>query len=84
MRTPLPKTRVASNHLNRLVKVGDEDLTGKDLGSLMFGMQAEAEESEVFQNYQKRHPLYRDVGTSLFFEFFFVGLAAWVFCRRDY
>lgn len=84
VRTPLPKTRVAANQLNRLVKVDGEDLTGKELGGLLFGMIPQDEEEAVFKDYQKRHPIVRDVATSLCFELFFVGLAVWVFSRRDY
>ena len=80
IRTVVPKTRVASDQLRQLIKVGD----GRDIVSVLSGVEAEgdANEAEASERFQRRHPIWVDICTSFGFELVFVGLAAFVFCHE--
>ena len=88
-RTVLPKTRATGAHMRNLLD-GENDgegLAGKSLlGSLFGSSSAEVPEHirEAERRADQRHPIWKDVGSSLFYEVVVVGLAAWIFSRRDY
>ncbi|MFP6897284.1 MAG: hypothetical protein VCA38_11835 [Roseibacillus sp.] len=88
VRTPLPKTRMAGNQMRRLIRIGGEtdQLAGKSvLGSfLQSGEDPPQHAVEAEERADRRHPVWKDVGSSLFYELAVVGLASFIFCRRDY
>lgn len=88
VRTPLPKTRMLGAQMRRLIKVGPESdrLAGKGVLNSLFatGVEPPSHMVEAEERADRRHPLWKDLGSSLIYEAIIVGLAAWVFCRRDY
>lgn len=84
VRVLFPKTRVAAEQLNQLIKVDGEDLTGISIGHLLSGESPSERTLEIQEKAQKRHSVPVDIGSSLFFELIFLGFGALIFCRRDY
>ena len=89
VRTVLPKTRATGAHLRNLLEGRNdgEGLAGKSLlGSLFVSPSEEVPEHilDAERRADKRHPVWKDVGSSLFYEVIVVGLAVWIFSRRDY
>ena len=87
IRAPLPKTRSGGNQMRELIRVGEEGLTGKTVLGTLFQVPEEVIPDHLKQAQRLedlRHPVWKDVGSSLFYELAVVGLAGWIFCRRDY
>ena len=87
VRTPLPKTRSAGNQMRKLIRVSEEGLAGKTVLGTLFQNPEESvpvHMREAQRLEDLRHPVLKDVGSSVFYELIVVGLAGWIFCRRDY
>lgn len=84
VRVLFPKTRVAGEQLNQLIKVDGEDLTSVSISHLLSGETASDRTLEIQEQAQKRHSVPVDIASSFFFELIFLGLGALIFCRRDY
>lgn len=81
----LPKTKQTMLVADRVVEVGGErGFSEKDFTNLLVGnMLPQPLGEEVDQAIRRNSSLYV-LGTSLGFEAAILGLAAWVFCRRDF
>jgi ABC-type transport system involved in multi-copper enzyme maturation permease subunit len=79
----LPKTGETVNLIDRYVVVGGKTgFSNSEFLKNMMGMESAPEES-VDRAVARHSPLYI-IGTSLIFEGVMLGLAAWIFCRRDF
>lgn len=79
----LPKTGETTRLMDQLIQVSGHDGGG---GKSLVSAAAEGDE-EVGGRMKKavtRHSATYVIGTSLLFEAFILGWAAWIFCRRDY
>lgn len=85
---PLPKTRDCTLGLKRLIRFEERDsfLSGLSLDMIL----ASIDDAEVpamrpsVKKYDERHSVAYIYGSSLIFELVMIGLAGWIFCRRDY
>lgn len=82
--TPLPKTRDATYLLKKKVS-----LRGKKLTSMAEFLEEDASgyeirEARAMEAYDNRHSTAYIVGTSLAFEAFILGIACWIFARKDF
>ncbi len=89
LRTPLPKTRAVGAQMRNLISVdqGGSGLAGKSLLGSLFSdssMEVPPHIAEAERRADQRHPVWKDVGSSLCYELLVAGLAAWIFARRDY
>lgn len=84
--TPLPKTRDCTIYLKRLIKMKERDsmLAGLSFDMLLTGSLPDPRTAGAMKRNDERHTFWYVFGTSAVFEIVVVGLAAWVFCRRDY
>jgi len=79
----LPKTGETVNLMDRHVVVGGKTgFSNSGFIKILMGMESTPEES-VDQAIARHSTLYI-LGTSLIFEAVMLGLAAWIFCRRDF
>jgi ABC-type transport system involved in multi-copper enzyme maturation permease subunit len=79
----LPKTGETVNLMDRHVVVGGKTgFSNSGFIKILMGMESSPEES-VDQAIARHSTLYI-IGTSLIFEGVMLGLAAWIFCRRDF
>jgi ABC-type transport system involved in multi-copper enzyme maturation permease subunit len=79
----LPKTGETVNLMDRHVVVGGKTgFSNSGFIKILMGMESLPEES-VDQAIARHSTLYI-IGTSLIFEGVMLGLAAWIFCRRDF
>ena len=79
----LPKTGETVNLMDRHVVVGGKTgFSNSGFIKILMGMESTPEES-VDQAITRHSTLYI-IGTSLIFEAVMLGLAAWIFCRRDF
>jgi len=79
----LPKTGETVNLMDRHVVVGGKTgFSNSGFIKILMGMESTPEES-VDQAIARHSTLYI-IGTSLIFEAVMLGLAAWIFCRRDF
>jgi hypothetical protein len=79
----LPKTGETVNLMDRHVVVGGKTgFSNSGFIQILMGMESSPEES-VDQAIARHSTLYI-IGTSLIFEGVMLGLAAWIFCRRDF
>ena len=79
----LPKPRQTLDLSDRLVVVnGERGFSTTDFANLTFGWIGEFDGTE--DAVMRRNPVWYVLGTSLAFEAVVVGLAAWIFCRRDF
>lgn len=83
---PLPKTRDCTTYLKRLIKVKDRDsmLAGVSFDMLLSGSLPDPRTAGAMKRNDERHTFWYVFGTSAIFEAVVLGLAAWMFCRRDY
>lgn len=79
----LPKPRQTLDLSDRLVVVnGERGFSTTDFANLTLGWLGEFDGTE--DRVMRRNSVWYVLGTSLAFECVVVGLAAWVFCRRDF
>lgn len=78
----MPKTGETVNLLDRLMVVGGK--TGLSESKLVFGAMGEDRKDDSVDRAVTRHSVGYIIGTSLVFEAMILGLAAWIFCRRDF
>jgi ABC-type transport system involved in multi-copper enzyme maturation permease subunit len=83
---PLPKTRDVTLYLNRLVRFPERDsmLSGVTFDMLLAGEMPDEEFAGAVGRMQRRHSFWYVFGTSAAFEVLVLGLACWIFARRDY
>lgn len=82
--TPLPKTRDITYLLKKKIKINGHDLTQT---SRFIGGDGDTYQQAVIdadEKYQNRHSELYTIGTSLAFEFCILGLACWMFVRKDF
>jgi ABC-type transport system involved in multi-copper enzyme maturation permease subunit len=84
--SPLPKTRDCTLYLKRLIKMEKRDslLSGVTLGDLMTGTLPNRMQAGAQKKAEERHSAWYVFGTSAAFGACILGLASWIFCRRDY
>lgn len=84
--TPMPKTRDCTIYLKRLIKMKERDsmLAGMSLDMLFTGTLPDPKMAGALKRNDERHSFWYVFGTSAVFEAVILGLAAWMFCRRDY
>ncbi len=80
---PLPKTTETMNLMDRLVVVnGKQGFSNSAFTSFLLGK--DPYEDPQLEKAVARHSVAYVLGTSLAFNTVIVGLAAWVFCRKDF
>ncbi|BCU75928.1 hypothetical protein [Luteolibacter sp. LG18] len=79
----LPKTGETTRLMNRLIKVKTAREGAQDdlISATTSGY---GELGQLSKSVATRHSAFYIIGTSLAFEAVMLGLAAWIFCRRDY
>lgn len=84
--TPLPKTKAGVDLLNRLIVFPDSGtgMESIDFGSLMMGRAQDETKSLMKSETSNRHSIQYVVLSSLGFEVFILGLAGFIFVRKDY
>lgn len=82
--TPLPKTRDATYLLKKKVTVRGKDMTMASAFMDEDASDYERREAKAMEAYDNRHSTAYIVGTSLAFEAFILGIACWVFVRKDF
>jgi len=84
--TPLPKTRDATIYLKRLIRFPERDsmLSGVTLEMLFQGQMPDPRMAKAMRRMEDRHSAWYVFGTSAAFEIVVLGLAGWIFVRRDY
>lgn len=82
----LPKTRECTVGLKRLIRFKERNsmLTGMDMGSVLMAGEADPAIRKAMEKYEMRHSWFSIIGSSLVFEVLVLGLAVWIFSRRDY
>ena len=88
-RLALPKTRAVGAQMRSLIVVNESGggLAGKSLLALLFEdplEEAPGYNSEVERKADRRHSVWKDLGSSLIYESVVVGLALVIFVRRDF
>lgn len=78
----MPKTGETMNVMDRLVVVGGK--TGFSNSSFIAVLFGQKDEDANLDKAMARNSTFYVIGTSLGFEALMLGLAAWIFCRRDY
>jgi ABC-type transport system involved in multi-copper enzyme maturation permease subunit len=83
---PFPKTRDCTIHLRRLIRFPERDsmLAGVTFDVLLTGQMPDPQLAAATRRMEDRHSLWYVFGTSAAFELVVLGLAAWIFVRRDY
>lgn len=80
---PMPKTTETMNLMDRLVVVGGKQgFSNSAFAAFLFGL--EPREDTQVDDAIARHSVAYVLGTSLAFNAVVVGLAAWIFCRKDF
>ena len=82
--TPLPKTRDATYLLKKKVTVRGKNLTRMSEFLEDDASERERREAKVTEDYDNRHSTAYIVGSSLAFEAFILGIACWIFVRKDF
>lgn len=82
--TPLPKTRDATYMLKKKISI-----QGKNMTMMSEFLEAGVDDqtrraAEAQEAYDNRHSGFYIIGTSLAFEFCILGLAGWMFTRKDF
>jgi ABC-type transport system involved in multi-copper enzyme maturation permease subunit len=81
---PLPKTRDATYLLKKKVSVRGKDMTMMSAFLEDQPSAGELREAKAMEAYDNRHSIAYIVGSSLGFEVFILGIACWVFVRKDF
>jgi len=86
LEAPLPKTRDCTTYLKRLIKMKERDsmLAGVSWDTLLSGKMPDHKQTAAMKRADERHSAAYVFGTSALFEAVVLGLAALIFCRRDY
>ncbi|MEK7952064.1 hypothetical protein [Luteolibacter soli] len=83
---PLPKTRDCTLYLKRLIRFPERDslLSGVTFDMLLSGQMPDPKMTGAMRRMEDRHSAWYVFGTSAAFEIVVLGLAGWIFVRRDY
>ena len=81
---PLPKTRDATYLLKKKVTLHGKNMTMASAFMADDASDYEMREARAMEAYDNRHSTAYIVGTSLAFEVFVLGIACWVFSRKDF
>lgn len=81
---PLPKTRDATYLLKKKVSVRGHNMTMMTAFLDDEASSRDRREAEAMEAYDNRHSTAYIVGSSLGFEVFILGIACWVFVRKDF
>ena len=81
---PLPKTRDATYLLKKKVSVRGNDMTMMTAFLDDDASSGDRREAVAMEAYDNRHSTAYIVGSSLGFEVFILGIACWVFVRKDF
>ena len=81
---PLPKTRDATYLLKKKISVRGNNMTMMSAFLEDEASASDRREAKVMEAYDNRHSTAYIVGSSLGFEFFILGIACWVFVRKDF
>ncbi|MCW1883656.1 hypothetical protein OKA04_02880 [Luteolibacter flavescens] len=83
---PLPKTRDCTLYLKRLIRFPERDslLSGVSFDMLLSGQIPDPQTASAVRRMEDRHSAWYVFGTSAAFELVILGLAGWIFARRDY
>lgn len=84
MGAPLPKTREATYMLKNKIAVRGKSMTRVTEFLEAGASEQERRKAKAMEDYNNRHSTAYIVGTSLVFEFVVLGLACWMFARKDY
>ncbi|MCP5535281.1 MAG: ABC transporter permease [Akkermansiaceae bacterium] len=82
--TPLPKTRDATYLLKNKVTVRGKNMTKMSEFLEAGATPQEQREAKAMEDYDNRHSAAYIIGTSLAFEFCILGVACWMFARKDF
>jgi len=84
--SPLPKTRDCTLYLKRLIRFPERDslLSGVTFDMLLSGQLPDKKMTGAMRRMEDRHSAWYVFGTSAAFEIVVLGLAGWIFVRRDY
>jgi len=82
----LPKTRDCTLYLKRLIRFPERDslLSGVTFDMLLSGQLPDKKMTGAMRRMEDRHSAWYVFGTSAAFEIVVLGLAGWIFVRRDY
>jgi hypothetical protein len=81
---PLPKTRDATYLLKKKVTLRGKNMTMETEFMAEDSSDYQMREAKAMEDYHNRHSTAYIVGTSLAFEVFVLGIACWVFTRKDF
>ena len=81
---PLPKTRDATYLLKKKVSVRGKNMTMMSAFLEDEASPSDVREAKAMEAYDNRHSVAYIVGSSLGFEVFILGIACWVFVRKDF
>ncbi len=81
---PFPKTRDLTYLLKKKVSVRGNDMTMMSAFLADEASASDVREAKATEDYDNRHSTAYIVGSSLGFEVFILGIACWVFVRKDF
>ncbi|MEJ6572963.1 MAG: hypothetical protein QNL39_13355 [Akkermansiaceae bacterium] len=82
--SPLPKTREATYLLKKKISIQGKNMTRMTEFIDMSADKYERRQAKAQEAYENRHSQVYIIGTSLAFEFCILGLACWMFTRKDF